>query len=66
MLLALVEVKRDHIGEQLAAYIFMVLDQYYIKDFLSYFVMDYATANDCMVIFILSQLFEKRGLRYNF
>lgn len=65
MLLALVEVEGAHTGEQLAAHMFMVLDQYHIKDRLGYFVMDNATANDRMVTSISHQLFEKDGLSYN-
>ena len=65
LLLALVEVEGAHTGEQLAAHIFMVLDQYHIKDRLGYFVMDNATANDRMVTSISHQLFEKDGLSYN-
>ena len=44
---------------------FMVLDQYHIKDSLGYFIMDDTTANDCVVVSILHQLFEKDGLSYN-
>ena len=65
LLLALVEVEGAHTGEQLAAHMFMVLDQYHIKDRLGYFVMDNATANDRMVTSISHQLFEKDGLSYN-
>lgn len=61
----MVEIEGAHAGEQLAAHIFMVLDQYHTKDHLGYYVMDNATANDCMVTSISHQLFEKDGLSYN-
>lgn len=65
LLLALVEVEEAHTGEQLAAHMFIVLDQYHIKDCLGYFVMDNVTANDRMVTSISHQFFEKNGLSYN-
>ncbi len=52
LLLPLVEVEGAYTGEQLAAHIFMVLDQNHIKDRLRYFVIDNATHNDRMVISI--------------
>ena len=65
LLLAMVEVEGAHTGEQLATQMFNVLDQYHIKDCLGYFVMDNATANDCMVTSISEQLFETDGLSYD-
>ncbi len=65
LLLALVEVEGANTGEQLALHIFMFLDQIHIKDRLGYFVIDNATANDCMVTSISHQLFEKDLLSYN-
>ena len=35
LLLTLIEIERAHTGEQLAVQMFMVLNQYYIKDCLS-------------------------------
>lgn len=65
MLLTLIEVKKEHTGEQLAVYIFIVLDQYHMKDFLSYFIIDNAIINNYRIISILHKLFEKNRLRYN-
>lgn len=65
MLLALVEVKKMYTREQLAAYILMVLNQYYIKDHLIYFVINNATTNNYIIISILDQLFEKDRFSYN-
>lgn len=45
---------------------FMVLDQYHIKDRLGYFVMGDATTNDRIVTSISHQHFEKDRLSYNF
>ena len=61
----MVEVEGAYTEEQLAAHMFIVLDQYHIKDCLGYFVIDNATANDHMVTSISQQLFEKDGLSYN-
>ncbi len=43
LLLALVEIEEANTGEQLAAYMFMVMDRYHTKDCLGYFVIDNAT-----------------------
>ena len=53
LLLALVEVEGAHTGEQLAAHMFLVLDKYHIKDCFGYFVINNATANDCIITSIL-------------
>ncbi len=65
LLLALVKVERAHTGKQVDAHIFMVLDQYHIKDRLGDSVMDNATSNDRMLTSISHQLFDKDGLSYN-
>lgn len=46
-------------------HMFEVLYKYYIKDCQGYFVIDNATANDCIVTSILDQLFENDGINYN-
>ncbi len=61
----MVEVEGANTGKQLAAHMFMILDHYYIKDLVDYFVMNNATSNDRMVTSISHQLFEKDGLSYN-
>ena len=65
LLLALVEIKGVHSGEQLATHMLTVLDEYHIRDRLGYFVMDNATANDPMVSAISDQLLETDRVNYN-
>ena len=65
LLLALVEIKGVHSGEQLATHMLAVLDEYHIRDRLGYFVMDNATANDRMVSSISDQLFKTDRVSYN-
>ena len=49
LLFAMVEVQGTHTGDQRDAWMFEVLDQYYIQDHLGYFVMNNTTSNDPMV-----------------
>lgn len=43
----------------------IVLDEYYIKDRLDYFIMDTTTTNNYMVSSILDQFFETDKVSYN-
>lgn len=65
LLLALVQVEKAQMREQLAVHMFIVLGQYHIQDCLGYFVIDNVIANNCIVIFISHQLFEKYELIFN-
>ncbi len=58
LLLVFVEVERAYKKKQPAINIFIVLDQYHIKDCFSYFVQAHVTSNNCTVSSISDQLFE--------
>ncbi len=49
LLLTLVDVKEVYTAEKLALHMFIILDQYYIKDCFRYCFIDNATANHRMV-----------------
>lgn len=44
---------------------FIVLDQYYIKNCLNYYFIDNNTINNHITISILARFFEKDRLSYN-
>ena len=52
-------------GEQLAMYMPIVLNKYFIQDRFGYFIINNATNNDCIVLAILDQLFETIKVDYN-
>ncbi len=65
LLLAFIGVEETYTRDQLATYMFTVLNQSNIKDCLAYFVSDSATANDRMLTSISDQLFENYRNSYD-
>lgn len=65
LLLFLLEIQEEYTERQLVIEIFPILDSYYIKDCVGYFMINNVTANDRIITCILDNLFSSNGLEYN-
>ncbi|KAG6995755.1 hypothetical protein G7Y79_00042g078600 [Physcia stellaris] len=65
LLLALKKVQKTHSGENLTQIVLQTLDDYEIRNNLSYFVMDNAKNNDTMLKTISNTFREQHGIDYD-